>query len=91
MKIIKDGLKHENYPIEHTCPVCGCVYEYDENDIHATDERDGVYFGVVFCPTCKNSYHVTCTKEVWENSWEVMIARDILSALIDLKNKGGLE
>ena len=84
MKIIKDGLKHENYPIEHTCPVCGCVYEYDENDIHATEKRDGICFGVVFCPECNSSHHVTCSENVWDNSWNAMIERKYRLALLAL-------
>lgn len=87
MRVIKSGWVQQDYPIEHTCSVCGCVYEYNVDDIHATDEREGVYFGVVFCPTCKNSHHVTCSKETFDKAWEAMFAREYRLALLALAAK----
>ena len=87
MKIIKTAWEDRYYPTEHTCSVCGCVYEYDEDDIHATEKRDGICFGVVFCPECNSSHHVTCSENVWDNAWNAMIAREYRLALMALAAK----
>lgn len=48
IKIIKPGNKWIL-----TCPYCGCVFSYEEEDVHCFQTHMNEYEYMVQCPQCK--------------------------------------
>lgn len=53
MKILKRGNRNQYNPLEvethiHECPICGCLFEYSDNEIKLICEE----WRVIDCPWC---------------------------------------
>ena len=59
--IIHHGKKQYKY--EQTCPKCGCVFGFNDNDVDVIGPfYDPVYS--IYCPDC--GYHMTTYDKDWE-------------------------
>ena len=57
MKIIRNG-NINTYT--NTCPMCSCLYEYDDSDVQVGyDYSSTGRYGYVLCPCCHNMNKVT--------------------------------
>lgn len=54
MKIIKEG----NVNRQVTCPICGCIYEFDRHDIR--EDHDYSYALTTYLPTYAITKYVEC-------------------------------
>jgi len=50
-------------PYRVTCPLCGCIWDFDDKEIKEINSEAGNYFSVT-CPEC-NHYENTWRKEDW--------------------------
>lgn len=55
MKIIKPG---NIQPIEKTCHICGCIFEYTPTDIQYDKDLTGMN-GYINCPYCMTKIYTT--------------------------------
>lgn len=57
-KIIKASPNHGVPVYERECPVCGCVFEFTQDEVaeEYSDPRDGSRYWSVECPDCKKTY-----------------------------------
>ena len=53
MKIITPG----NSPFRKRCNRCGCVFEYENSDLHMVETEFDDFYSCVTCPTCHEDIH----------------------------------
>ena len=56
-------LSHGNQHLQATCPKCGCVFEYESEDVHKERKIVGliswdVFVDLVKCPECGQSIYI---------------------------------
>lgn len=53
-RVIENGNRAVGTIFEHRCPQCGCLFEFEQEDVTNTffDQREGKQFWYIECPEC---------------------------------------
>lgn len=65
--IIKHGTK---YPYKLTCFHCGCIFEFQDEDIRDTEIDNKIWLKTIYCPECKQDINSHMQTDWLKKEWD---------------------
>ena len=67
INIIKQGTL---YPYRINCVRCGCIFEFQDEDIQTMQAHQNEYVEKIACPCCKKEIHTWSREQWYKKVWK---------------------